>query len=76
MSAFTVKTLSIFLEYSYELLTITALPASNSVYLYRQNFIARKVKKRLPANAGRMGKESRSRKRGCPLNEQKKVLVV
>ena len=42
-AAFTVKPLSIFLEYIYEFLINTALPgASNSVYW--QNFMAKNVK--------------------------------
>ena len=41
-AAFTFKPLSIFLEYIYEFLINTALPASNSVY--RQNLMGKKVK--------------------------------
>ena len=41
-TALTVKTLLIFLEYIFELLINTALPASNSVY--GQNFMSKNVK--------------------------------
>ena len=47
-TALTVKTLLIFLEYIFELLINTALPASNSVY--RQNFMGKNVKRNLNAH--------------------------
>ena len=57
---------------------ITDLKGSKDLFWHpRVGEIRMSYIQRLPHNSGRMGKESRSPKRGCPLNgQQKKVLVV